>query len=220
VIPLDNRLSCIAEAAGRSECIADIGSDHALIAVSLLLSKNAKRAIAIDINQGPLDRGKSTAQKYGVTDIEFVLSDGFERLREGSYDKAVVCGMGGSLIAEIIRRGGSKAHCPLVLQPMTAYEELRSYLWNNGFRIDNESFAVESDKPYVIINCSYTGKNEFYTYTDLYLGKVRPNTLEFLAFCKKICASAQKRHKGALHKGISSRHVEDLIAECYDIINK
>ncbi|PKM62507.1 MAG: hypothetical protein CVU97_05040 [Firmicutes bacterium HGW-Firmicutes-21] len=214
MIALDARMRCIYEAVGKCECIADIGSDHGLLPVAMLLSGRAKRGIASDINKGPLERSRSTALKHGVKNIEFVLSDGFNNLRTGSFDKAAVCGMGGALIADIIARGGEKAHCELVLQPMTAYEELRAFLWDNGFRINDESFAVESGKPYIIISALYTGEREPYGYCDLYLGKKRPDTAEYVFFCKKVSMRAKKRLQGALHTGMPTADIEELIFVC------
>lgn len=219
MIALDARLKSIFDAVGSCECIADIGSDHALLPIALLQSGKAKSAIACDINKGPLERSRNNAVKYGIKNIEFLLSDGFEALTEKSFDKAAICGMGGTLISDIIEKAGTKAHCSLILQPMTAYKELRAYLWNNGFKIDNESYAVDSNKPYVIICSHYIGEKESYNYTDLYLGKQRPNTPEYKHFCKKIYAQAEKRLKGALHTKKPSEEIKQLINECRKICN-
>lgn len=214
MIALDARLRCIYEAAGCCDCIADIGSDHALLPIALLQSGKAKRAIACDIHPGPLERSRKNAIKYNIENIEFVLSDGFDALAEGSYDKAAVCGMGGLLISDILQRAESKAHCGLILQPMTAYEDLRAFLWSNGFTIDDEKFAVDAQKPYVVITARYTGENERYTYSDLFLGKIRPDNNEFRAFCNKVRTQAEKRLKGALHRNLSTKDLEELIENC------
>ena len=214
MIALDARLEGIYEAIGHCECLVDIGSDHALIPVALLLSGRIKRAFACDINAGPLERSRCNALKYGVTDIEFLLSDGFEKLTAGSYDKVSICGMGGTLIAEIIDKGGEKAYCELILQPMTAQEELRAYLWENGYRIKQERFVSNSGKPYVILSAMFTGAKEEYGYCDLYLGKVRPQTPEYKLFCKKVRVRAEKRLKGALHGGMPTEDLKKLITEC------
>jgi tRNA (adenine22-N1)-methyltransferase len=214
MIALDARLRCIYEAVGFCDCIADIGSDHALLPIALLQSGKAKRAIACDINPGPLERSRKNAIKYNIKNIELKLSNGFEALEEGSFDKAAICGMGGTLISEIITCAGSKAHCGLILQPMTAYEDLRSFLWKSGFEIDDERFTVDSGKPYVVITAHYTGVNGSFTYSDLFLGKIRPDTPEFRAFCKKVCTQAEKRLKGAVHNNLPTESLEELILNC------
>ncbi len=217
---LGNRLKAVVEAIGECKCIADIGSDHAKVGLTLLSRGKARRAIASDIRQGPLNRGMANAKRLGIKDIDFVLSDGFENLNPRDYDCAALCGMGGLLITNILRDAGAKAHCPLVLQPMTAYEKLRKYLWDNGFEIKVETFVTESDKAYVIISSLYTGISETYSYTDLYLGKIRPFTPEFAAFCKKVLINGEKRLKGALHKGLPHGDLDALLDECNSVLEK
>ena len=214
MIALGARLSAIYDAVGFCDCIADIGSDHAFLPIALLQTERVKRAIVCDINQRPLNRGRKNAKKYGLDSIEFLISDGFKGLMDKSFDTAAICGMGGALISDIIKKGGSKAHCKLILQPMTAYEQLRAFLWDSGFFIYDEIFAVESKKPYVVICCRYIGEKVEYGYSDLFLGKVRPNTYEFSVFCKKIASQAKKGLKGAVIRGEPTECIERLIEEC------
>lgn len=42
------------------------GTDHAYLPVWLLLAGRIVGAVATDVNQGPLQRGQETAQRYGV----------------------------------------------------------------------------------------------------------------------------------------------------------
>lgn len=222
MIALDTRLRCIYEAVGECDCLADIGSDHALLPIALLQTGRIKHAIACDINTGPLEQSKKNAQRYNMTNIAFFLSDGFDSLMDCSFDKASICGMGGILIADIVKRGGIKAHCDLILQPMTAFDELRFYLWNNGFTIENEHFAADADKPYVVMNVRYTEKQESFDFSELFLGKIKPNTPEFRLFCKKISLRAKKQLAGLKHTGIpcgsALSDLEKLIFECTMII--
>lgn len=219
MIALDARLLCIYEAVGCCDCLVDIGSDHALLPISVLQTGHAKRSIACDINAGPLERSRKNALKYGISNIGFYLSNGFDALMECTFDKAAICGMGGVLIADIIKRGGEKAHCGLIVQPMTSFEELRAFLWDNGFFIDNETFAVEADKPYVVINTHYTGKKENYSYSDLFLGKIRPDTHAYRLFCRKIAIRAEKKLTGILHNGLPAQEIKKLIYDCNTMID-
>ena len=82
------------------------------------------------------------------------LSDGLDALPERP-DVAAVCGMGGELIADIVARalrrfpGGPPIR--FVLQPMTAADALRRFLWDNGFYIAEERYAVAAGKPYAVL---------------------------------------------------------------------
>ena len=89
---------------GKCSLVADIGSDHAYLPVSLILSGNASRAIVTDLRQGPLENSRRTAQKYGLVEkmsfsrgSGFGALDGYER-----PDVITVCGMGGELIKSFI----------------------------------------------------------------------------------------------------------------------
>ena len=156
---LDARLQAVADAAGRCALFADIGSDHAKLALYLLETGAAARAVCADIHAAPLARGQQAAARAGLAHrAAFVLSDGLDALPERP-DVAAVCGMGGELIADIVARalrrfpGGPPVR--FVLQPMTAVSELRRYLWESGFTIADERYAVAAGKPYVILTAVY-----------------------------------------------------------------
>lgn len=150
---LSARLKKIAELIPQGSVIADIGTDHAYIPVYCFLNNIATRAIAMDVNEGPLLRAKTSLEKYGFADrAELRLSDGLERLNSGEADVIVIAGMGGLLIMEILEKGKSVINDDtlLILQPMIAPIELREYLYNNGFKIVNEYVEREENKFYNI----------------------------------------------------------------------
>lgn len=192
---------------------ADIGSDHAYLAIEALRRKLAVGAIASDINPLPLEKGRENAEKAGV-DIEFVLSDGFDSLETKGITSAAICGMGGELIAKMILRSETAHRCSLILQPMSAPEELRRALWENGFSIPDEVFVSDSGKPYVIIRAKYSGSNEAYSYCDLYLGKIRPACQDFSEYCEKTAIAALKRRLGHIARNESTKDTDELIAYC------
>lgn len=201
-----------------SECedtthFADIGSDHAFFAIEALRRKLAASAIASDINPLPLEKGRENAEKAGL-DIEFVLSDGFDSLEDKGITVAAICGMGGELIAGMLLRSAAAHRCELILQPMSAPEELRRALWENGFSISDEAFVCDSGKPYVIIRAKYSGINETYTYCDQYLGKIRPDDIAFSEYCKKTAIAALKRRLGHVARNESTTEIDELIAYC------
>ena len=195
-----HRLKAIESLVPSGARLLDVGSDHAALPIALIKSNKIQKAIASDINSGPLENGRSSAFKQGLENkIEFILSNGFENIEKGTFDCAAICGMGGHLIAEIIQGGKEKIlSSTLILQPMTAPDALRKYLFENGFSINEEVFVVEGNKRYVIIKAVYSGINSEYTYSDLLFGKIRPKTKEFEAYCAKIKISLLKRLKGTL----------------------
>ncbi|MBO4367015.1 MAG: SAM-dependent methyltransferase [Clostridia bacterium] len=183
---------------GPFDCLCDIGSDHAFIPIRALSSGDAKTAVASDVREGPLERGRANAISAGVFP-DFILSDGFSNLGGYRFDAVCICGLGGETIASILDGGKEfvrREDCLLFLQPMTAHDDLRTYLWENGFRICGETFVLEGAKPYVILTAGYTHEPEPFTYTDRFLGQVRPETDAFYAYCEKVKNQTEKRMRG------------------------
>jgi tRNA (adenine22-N1)-methyltransferase len=187
---------------------ADVGSDHAHLACAAAREGIAKRVIAADINEKPLEKGREYARKAGVQ-IEFALSDGFSAIDGEPVDAAAICGMGGELTADILARSEAAKKCLLVLQPMTAQDDLRRFLYENGYEITGERFVCEAKKPYAVITARYTGKNTAYTYSELFLGRVRPRGPEYAEYVKKVLSAAKKRLIGAPRDLDITRLIED-----------
>ncbi len=211
-MPSRIRLSAAAGLVRNGDVLCDVGSDHAYLPLMLISSGTISRAIACDINPEPLKRGEEHAVKQGVDSIEFILSDGLKSV-DKDFDVAAICGMGGELIIKIITEGGDKAKRRLILQPMTGAEKLRKFLWQNGFEITDEVFAVEDGKAYCIIGADFTANNTDFCYSELYLGKIRPSNREFSEWAAKIRRAAEKRINGARDSEDESR-IKELIAEC------
>ena len=64
---LTKRLNCILNYVN-CKVAADVGTDHAYIAVELIKSGKAEKVIASDINEGPLNIAKNNIIKEGLSD--------------------------------------------------------------------------------------------------------------------------------------------------------
>ncbi len=172
-IILDSRLGCIAEAIGSARIVADIGTDHGLLPIALLLHGRAERAVACDIRQGPLGSARRNAERYGVSDkVALVLTDGFHGVEAYSPDAVVISGMGGELIARIISEAPYlREGVRLFLQPMTRAESLRAYLAHSGFQITAEHLARDGERLYSVMEASFCGENAEYSYAELLVGR-------------------------------------------------
>ncbi len=211
---MSKRIDAIKSLVPHGTRLLDIGSDHALLPISLYKDGKITAAVITDINKGPLARSRSqVAALCPSLPCEYLLSDGFDKVI-GGYDTVAICGMGGELIADIIARGGAKAHCPMVLQPMTLAEKLREYLWTHGFEISDERFVVDESKPYVVLAVQYTGADTEYSVTDLYLGKHRRDTEEYREYAAKVALAARNRLIGVQHRGEDETELLSLISAC------
>ena len=150
--------------------VADIGCDHGWIAITLILEGVAKRVIASDVVPGPLERAVEHIAQYGLEDrISTVLASGMEHLSKGDTDAALIAGMGGFLIRDILNEAaGRDALCDhLVLQPQNGWDEVRRCLWKNGYGILWENMIYEDGKFYVIIGAQKGAKERDFPQKDL-----------------------------------------------------
>lgn len=171
---LSPRLRAISEITPHCKCFADIGTDHAYLPVYLCMCKKVEKAIASDIVKGPLLRAESTINKFDMNDkISVRLGPGVSTLSRNEADVVAVCGMGGLIIANILKEGrdilcGTER---ILLQPMTAVTELREYLLADNWSIDDEYLIEDNGKLYNILSISPNGENVKYNKVELFLGK-------------------------------------------------
>lgn len=168
-LELSPRLAAIAALVPEGARLADVGTDHAYLPVRLLLDGGIASAVATDVNEGPLQRGRETAERYGVGTILFRRCDGLADVRADEVDTVVIAGMGGDLIARILAAAPWTKQAQLILQPMTAQEDLRRWLLENGYRIAKETLAQEGKKLYVILSAT-GGSSTPYTPGELWAG--------------------------------------------------
>jgi tRNA (adenine22-N1)-methyltransferase len=151
MVRLSKRLKAVASLAGACVTLADVGTDHGYIPVYLVGCKRAERAIALDVNPGPLQRAKEHIRQYGMEgQVEARLSDGLAALATGEADQIVIAGMGGGLMMRILSEGQEVAREAkrLVLQPQSEIAAFRGFLWRNGYRIEAEEMVYEDGKYY------------------------------------------------------------------------
>lgn len=149
---LTTRLNCIINYVN-SNIAADIGTDHGYVATELIKKGRAKRVIATDVRQGPLDAAIENIKKNKMEDvIETRLGSGLSVIKRKEIDTAVIAGMGGELVCKIIKDDIEIAReIKLVLQPMNSQYELRKFLIENGFIIKTEDIECEGERVYNIL---------------------------------------------------------------------
>lgn len=153
MIHLSKRLNAIADMVPEGVRLADIGTDHAYIPIYLAQTHQIVHAVAMDINQGPLEKAKKHIQETGLSDmIETRLSDGLQYLKPDEVDVVLIAGMGGPLMSRILVNGRhvlDHVHT-LILQPQSEIPAFRRFLHNQGYRIVDEQMLIDDGKYYVI----------------------------------------------------------------------
>ena len=159
---LTGRLGAVTSMIPQGAVIADIGTDHGYVPVSLCSEGICPRAIAADIVPGPLEAAKAHVRAAGLADrIDCRLGDGLTCLAPGEADGAVICGMGGPLMAGILAASPEvwKKMDFLVLQPQSDAEVVRRFLYEQGWHIDDERLVVDDGRLYEILR-AVPGKRE------------------------------------------------------------
>ncbi len=225
---LTPRLKEIASLIPKGSLVADIGTDHAYLPIWLSMNGYCKSIIASDIKIGPVHRAEEMVGRYGQMDkISVRLGAGLDTLSKGEVNCIVIAGMGGLIIADILKDGSDiiRYDDTLILQPMTAAEELREFLINNGFSIEDERLAKEDKKIYHIIKATKKESRIEYDAFDYYIGKLLitnnpPHTKEYLEKEKrklekmlrglKISASQEATEKIDLNCGYLNK-IDDIL---------
>ncbi|MFZ5645406.1 MAG: tRNA (adenine(22)-N(1))-methyltransferase [Bacillota bacterium] len=150
---LSSRLAAIAGYIPPGSRVADIGTDHALLPVSLVKSGRSPWVVATDINEKPYLNACRHIVESGVSEfVEARKGNGLEPLRPCEIDVIVIAGMGGNTISGILAesRGVLAGVRRMVLQPMSDPGDLRLWLSQNGWSIVDETLVKEDGRYYVI----------------------------------------------------------------------
>ena len=151
---LTNRLQAAADLVPVCESMADIGTDHGYLPIYLVQEGRARRAIACDVNEGPLTRAREDVITSGLSrQISLRLGGGLSPLAKDEVDGVTICGMGGLLVRDILAENEEKAQglSWLVLQPQGHVAELRYFLSRHHFRIEKEVLSLDGGQLYELM---------------------------------------------------------------------
>ncbi len=91
---LSKRMDRLASMVTEGSSLADVGTDHGYIPIALVQTGKVSRAIAMDINKGPLERAALHIREQHLEDrITTRLSDGMTALKEGEADTVLIAGI-------------------------------------------------------------------------------------------------------------------------------
>ncbi len=160
---LTPRLKAIANSIKGFDTMADIGSDHAYLPIYLARNGQVKKAIATDVNRGPVEISKDRIRNNEVQEkVEVRHGNGLEPIRQGESEAIVIAGMGGMLIRDILDNGVNVAKSAkmLILQPMRDSDKVRKWLIEKGFDIIDEELVKEQDRIYEILWAEPSGEGK------------------------------------------------------------
>lgn len=144
-------MSAVASMVTPGNILADIGTDHGYVPIALIQKGKIPKAIAMDINVGPLMRASEHIAKCQLEEyIQTRLSDGVDALKVGEADSILIAGMGGDLVIRILQNGNEvcRAAKELILQPQSELKRVREFLRDHNYKIVDEDMILEDGKYY------------------------------------------------------------------------
>ncbi|MFR7987380.1 MAG: tRNA (adenine(22)-N(1))-methyltransferase [Anaerotignum lactatifermentans] len=152
---ISKRLQAVAGLVTRRS-MADIGTDHGYVPLYLYEQGKIDKALACDLNKGPLEKAKENIAAMGAGNaIETRLGSGLLPVHTGEVESAVIAGMGGMLICRILKESEdvAKSLKEWILSPQHDLDAVRQTVWDFGFAIDEEIMVKEDGKYYHIFRC-------------------------------------------------------------------
>jgi tRNA (adenine22-N1)-methyltransferase len=141
--------------------MADIGTDHGKLPISMLMNGKIKKAIFCDINEGPIAIAIKNINKEKLKgQYEIRIGYGIEKLEKGEVDCIVIAGMGGLLIKDILSKDLEKSNSyrKIILQPRSNQDKLRQWILENQLWIVDEELVREGKFICQVITLDTTNK--------------------------------------------------------------
>ncbi len=184
---LSLRLETIASLVPLGARVCDIGTDHGYLSIHLKKQNIVRSVIATDLNQKPLMTAQKNIAASGVSGVELRLGNGLSPILQNEVDTVIVAGMGGEVIADILRDCDwiKDNNLTLILQPTTSADYLRRFLCSKGFEIESETPVSENQKLYSVMVAKFSGNIKIYPEHFYYIGKLNPKSESGLLYIQK-----------------------------------
>ena len=215
---LSRRLMTICSMIDSCRTVVDVGSDHGKLSAFCLESQICSDVVATDIHELPANRTREYLASLGFeSQSQVYCTDGLQGVEIHSDMVIVIAGMGGLEIRKILSNALSGSGIPLgtkfVLQPQRSQYELRLFLSEAGFAIEDEQISLDKEHFYTIMKVTYQGRSYHLDDQAFFLGpcilKNKPDFFEeFMAHEKKVM---QKKALGDVRCAKILENWEDLL---------
>lgn len=133
--------------------VADVGSDHGKLIISLYLNQIATKGYAIENKKGPFKRLCDAINESEVNEgVIPMFSDGISDL-PSDVETVIVAGMGGMTVADILTKNVNKLKnvSTIIVDAHNAIPQLRKQISKLGYIIAQEEIVEEDNIFYEII---------------------------------------------------------------------
>lgn len=185
---LNKRLERLSAFINENDSVIDIGCDHALLGIYLMLNRKNIKVVGSDINYKPLEKAKENISKYHLEDkIELRLGFGLDTVTD-DIDTVVISGMGGITIVNILKDIKKYPNIRrIIISPNSDFSLTRCEISKLGFMINEEEIVEEKGKYYLI--------SEYikgYDTTDYFFGKLNKFDKEVINYYQNIMDKNKK----------------------------
>ncbi|MCQ2802125.1 MAG: class I SAM-dependent methyltransferase [Bacilli bacterium] len=167
---LSKRLQAILDMTPKG-VVADVGSDHGKLIISLFEDGIITKGYAIENKKGPFSRLEKEIKNHNLQDkITCMFSDGISEL-PSDVDVLVIAGMGGNNVVDILKshRAKLKNIKSIIVDAHNAIPYLRKEICQLGFVIADEDMVYEDEIYYEIIKFN-AGNTAYLDEPDLEFG--------------------------------------------------
>ena len=154
------RLQAILSLINSDDSIIDVGCDHAYIAIESA-KKGCKRILATDISSGAIAIANQNIIKYELENIiQTKKCDGLQGIDLSKYNTVIISGMGRITIQGILSNVSLPTIKKIIVQSNNELEELRRFMCDLGYAIQNELVVYEKKHYYTIIEYKKTARKQ------------------------------------------------------------
>ena len=149
---LSKRLSAIKEMVPQGSVVADVGSDHGKLLISLSQDKIILKGYGIENKKAPFNRLSKAISDEGLLEVTPLFSDGISEL-PSDVNTVVIAGMGGFLIVDILKSHSEslKNVKTIIVDAHNSVDKVREAIVSLGYFIKDEKMILEDDIYYEII---------------------------------------------------------------------
>ena len=188
----------------------DVGCDHGYVSLAMLKTGKCESAVFTDVSAACLSKAEKLLTKFvNSGKAKGYVTDGFCGLESENADLALIAGMGGEEIINILSAAKTLPE-KLCLQPMKNSDKVRAYAKNEGYKAVKDGTFKAGGKFYDLM--LFVRGNDEYTEEEIYFGKdnVKGDNPDFKEKAKKIAESLEK---AAQNQNVKEETKKELFAE-------
>ena len=167
------RLQSIVDLITEDNNIADIGSDHGYVLISLRNKGFKSKLLGVENKLAPFKNLESGLKENNINDVDISLSDGLKEVGP-EFKTIVIAGMGFDTIKKIIEESKYKLENVeyFVIDSHTSFQKVRPYFISLGYDVDDEQIIYEDSIYYQLIRFKKTNIKPNYSERELTYGPI------------------------------------------------